>query len=419
MFCTWEHLEIRMMDTRTLINKMHGSLTPSDREFALEGCESISRRVRWWPIRRGNLKVISELSGIEMLIDVLKVWLDDMPVATCAVRAITMIASRSQSEADRVLEFGGLAITENCLNVHSDDREVQQATKKLIKVLTSRSSNLAQREIRICCACAMNNVDLKCAIELGRIMSNDRRQRANSAVDSVTRHRSADMASLVRTVLNHMNSHLWSQQVQDAGLDALTEFGRRPTDVEAALLSCNAPEAVVNAMLKHPKSFEVQWKACLAITLMAESSPLASDLGKRGAVKALKLTYTNFNNDREVQQQVMWALGALSTVSTNVERFQREQIQTCVVDVLRRDNDTKIRPEDKVALPLSLRSVWTNKQLEDAVYGAGATSRPKKPTKADKKDEVFATLNPVARHGKGRYNRVSDEYGSGTPGLLD
>ena len=42
-----EKMRLRSMTTRSLVNKMHGSLTPNEREFILDGCESITRRMRW------------------------------------------------------------------------------------------------------------------------------------------------------------------------------------------------------------------------------------------------------------------------------------------------------------------------------------------------------------------------------------
>lgn len=424
LLCSWEQVKIRMMDTPTLINKMHGSLEPSDRDFALDACESVWRRVRFWPTRKRSLTAIYEFSGVDMLLDVLKVWMQDIPVAVSAIRALTKIVRHSQSEADHILELGGLMLTEDCKNAHSDDREVQDATNDLTTVLTQRSSALAEREIRLCCACAIHNVDMQCGAELGRIMSANRTQRAGSAVDGASRRRgAADLSTLVQTVLRHMRGHYWSVQVQDVGLDALTELCRRAENVESALLSCNAPEVVVEAMSKHPKSARIQWKACLAITFMASQPPLSSDLGKRGVVKALKFTFETFRSDIEVQQQAVWALGSLSNVQTNIERFHTERIQACVVDVLRRDKDPKIRIEEKIAMPLNLRCIWTNKQLEDMIYKAESDTVKKRTIRKGNdnhaKVQVFAALNPVARKGKGKYNRVSDEFGSGTSGLID
>lgn len=420
--CSWHKFKVRLMATRTLINTMHGSVGRTDRAIALEGCESIARRVRFWPTRRRHLAVIKELLGVEMLIDLLKVWMHDVPVTLCAIRALCNIAVYSTIEVDYMLDLGGLMLAEECINTHGDDVDVQEAAKTMIKVLSQRSTSVAVRELRLCCACAVNNVDIQCAAELGRIMENDPQNRARITIDCVSRRRGTlDLSSVVGTVLNHMRAHMRSERVQDVGLDALTELSRRVACIENALLSLNAPEVVVDAMRKHPRCFQIQWKACLVINFMAKKQSLSSDLGKRGAVTVLKLAFNNFKGDREVQQQAIWAMEALANVQANIERFHHENIQACVVEVLRRDADPKIRIDSTLSLPINLRSVWTNQQLGVALSNA---NKGKKQTtsKADI-DETRVTPSSTpklsARRGKSRYNRISDEYTSGTSGLID
>lgn len=422
--CSWYKFKVRLMATRTLINTMQSSVGHTDRKMALEGCESIARRVQFWPTRKRHLTVIKELVGVEMLIDLLKEWMHDVPVALCAIRALRKIAIYSTTEVDYMLDLGGLMLAEECMNTHGDDLDVQDATKTMIKVLSQRSSSVAERELRLCCTCAVHNVDIQCAAEFGRIMGNDPQKRASTIIDSLSRRRGTlDLSSLVRTVLNYMRAHLRSERVQDVGLDALTELCRRVTCVEKALLSLSAPEVVLDAMRKHPRCFQIQWKACLVINFMAEKKSLSSDLGKCGAVAALKLAFNNFKGDREVQQQAIWAMEALTNVQTNIERFHIENIQACVVEVLRRAADPKLRLDSTLSLPINLRKVWTNQQLEVALSQATAKNVKKQTTSKSDVDEskvnILSTLKPSARGGKGRYNRISDDYAKGTPGLVD
>lgn len=417
-------MKIRMMGTRKLINEMHICYS-NDREFALEGCESISRRVRFLPTRSSNLRLINELSCVDVLIDLYKVWEGDVAVAACAARAMWMIARRSDLAADRVIELGGLALAEN---TETDDEEVRKATDRLVQVLTQRSRGVAEREIKICQVCAVNNVDMRCAAELGRIMSNE--VDVEDCLFTTTR-RPADLSGIAKQVLNHMQSHTRCRRVQNVGFDALTEVCRSNVDVESALLSFGASKVIVDAMRAHEKSFQIQWKACLAISLMAKQRrSLSSDLGKCGAVKALKCTINEFRGDREVRQQAFWALAALCNLHKNVERMHHEHILICVVNSLYRHESPQSPIDQQVALPMRLRNIWNDTEFDEAIQEATSTCKKgrndgqtiTKRGQAQNETQqllVAGTLNQVARGGKGRFNRVSDSFAHGVSGLVD
>jgi len=349
--------------------------------------------------------------------------MEDIPVALCAVRATGRIV-KTGKEADRVLELGGLLLAEQCKNLHPDDPDVSRTTKELMRTLTLRSGSLAQKEIRICRFCAMNNVDLEGAKELGRLISsakgaaNDVAKKG--ALNQVKKKMSGkvDIATLVRKVLNHMRAHLPDARVQDAGLDALMELANGHED-NGALLKGNAAEIVVEAMGSQPDNYTVQWKGCAVVQSMAMRLALSAELGKYGIVAELKRVYDSFENDREVRQQAIWALGALVNIPDNVLRMQEKKVYVCVSDLLAKVEDKNILPEDKVALPLSLRAVWSDEQLGQ--FTLEAVERAQEDNKASEvassKYASYTTAFP--RKNKGKYSKVSDEFTKGVPGLVD
>ena len=420
---TRDQVQIRMMSTKVLVNKMHGSMNPNGRDMIIDGCDSISRRVRWKTLRDANLKAMHETSAIELLLDIMKLWMEDIPVALCSVRAVGKVV-RNGKEADRVLELGGLLLAEQCKNLHPDDPDVSRTTKELMRTLTLRSGSLAQKEIRICRFCAMNNVDLEGAKELGRLISsakgaaNDVAKKG--ALNQVKKKMSGkvDIATLVRKVLNHMRAHLPDARVQDAGLDALMELANGHED-NGALLKGNAAEIVVEAMGSQPDNYTVQWKGCAVVQSMAMRLALSAELGKYGIVAELKRVYDSFENDREVRQQAIWALGALVNIPDNVLRMQEKKVYVCVSDLLAKVEDKNILPEDKVALPLSLRAVWSDEQLGQ--FTLEAVERAQEDNKASEvassKYASYTTAFP--RKNKGKYSKVSDEFTKGVPGLVD
>jgi hypothetical protein len=413
-----DQVQIRMMGTKVLVNKMHGSMNPNGREMIIDGCDSITRRVKWQLLRESHIKILRETSAIELLLDILKLWMEDIPVALCAVRATGRIV-KTGKEADRVLELGGLLLAEQCKNLHPDDPDMGKAAKDLMRTLTLRSGSLAQKEIRVCRFCAMNNVDLDGAKELARLVNSEKLS-GETKVNLVKKKPGAkvDIATLVRKVLNHMRAHVNDRRVQDAGLEALMELSNGHDD-NGALLKGNAAEIVVEAMSSQPDSYAVQWKGCAVVQYMATRLALSAELGKYGVVAELKRVYDDYESDREVRQQAVWALGAISNVPDNVLRMQEKKVYACVSDLLAKIEDKSILPEDKVALPISLRAVWSDEQLGNFMLAAVEQQAAEEKAKIAEANKYSSYKSAFPRSKRGKYSRVSDEFTKGVPGLVD
>ncbi|KAH8084946.1 hypothetical protein JL720_7654 [Aureococcus anophagefferens] len=368
-----DQVQIRMMGTKVLVNKMHGSMNPNGREMIIDGCDSITRRVKWQLLRESHIKILHETSAIELLLDILKLWMEDIPVALCAVRATGRIV-KTGKEADR-------------------------------------------KEIRVCRFCAMNNVDLDGAKELARLVNSEARA---TKVNLVKKKPGAkvDIATLVRKVLNHMRAHVNDRRVQDAGLEALMELSNGHDD-NGALLKGNAAEIVVEAMSSQPDSYAVQWKGCAVVQYMATRLALSAELGKYGVVAELKRVYDDYESDREVRQQAVWALGAISNVPDNVLRMQEKKVYACVSDLLAKIEDKSILPEDKVALPISLRAVWSDEQLGNFMLAAVEQQAAEEKAKIAEANKYSSYKSAFPRSKRGKYSRVSDEFTKGVPGLVD
>ncbi|KAH8058742.1 hypothetical protein JL722_5975 [Aureococcus anophagefferens] len=389
-----DQVQIRMMGTKVLVNKMHGSMNPNGREMIIDGCDSITRRVKWQLLRESHIKILHETSAIELLLDILKLWMEDIPVALCAVRATGRIV-KTGKEADRVLELGGLLLAEQCKNLHPDDPDMGKAAKDLMRTLTLRSGSLAQKEIRVCRFCAMNNVDLDGAKELARLVNSEKLS-GETKVNLVKKKPGAkvDIATLVRK--------------------------QRPRRQRRALLKGNAAEIVVEAMSSQPDSYAVQWKGCAVVQYMATRLALSAELGKYGVVAELKrVYYDDYESDREVRQQAVWALGAISNVPDNVLRMQEKKVYACVSDLLAKIEDKSILPEDKVALPISLRAVWSDEQLGNFMLAAVEQQAAEEKAKIAEANKYSSYKSAFPRSKRGKYSRVSDEFTKGVPGLVD
>lgn len=418
-----DQLQIRFMPNRTLVNKMLGSLNPNGRDLIIDGCDSIRRRVRSEVPGQSkkNRKELTDSGGLDVLIDVLKLWLEDAPVSGRAAKALMWVVRKSptDSEADQLLELGGLKLAEKLKDLHQDDLELQKSAKELMKMLSSRAGALACKEIRICKFCALNNMDMDSAKRLGQLVNPFQRDaglgysRKDAMVSKATKH--ADISALVERVLAHMREHIKESNVQEFGLEALIEFASDHDD-GGALLQDRSAKCVVEALGAHPDQYNVSWKGCVAIQTMCLKKSLSSELGKAQALPALKKVYEDYGKDREVRQQAVWAIGSMLDVPANVQRTKKANLYTLVQDVVTRLEDRTVPPDQKIALPLPLRAIWTNEELHSIKLRKLDERKATSETQDSEKVQKRATL---PRRGAKKRAQVDDTFALGEPGLVD
>ena len=252
-----------------------------------------------------------------------------------------------------------------------------------------------------------------------------------------------------------MAQHAADEGVQEAACDAFIAIGRN-ANLEA-FVQTNAAELLVKAMAKFEKAFQLQWKACVAVAHIAEKhAGASSELGKKGVISQLVALFWRFNGDdkkqpRELtlQQQVLWALGALAAEEVNVERMKNAELFRVLWLILgpkegpskkeleqQRWADANRSSADKRAsrasrgsgddmmfgrgsrssgdemagglfltVPLVLCRVWTLKELKELC------KRP--PPEPEKKKRIFT----FTRAAKPKYGRAGDDFGEGEGGL--
>ena len=78
--------------------------------------------------------------------------------------------------------------------------------------------------------------------------------------------------------------------------------------------------------------------------------------------------------------------------------------------------DKTISPEQKIALPLPLRAIWTNEQLHSIKLKKMDEKRQSGETEAKATQQRRA---PLPRRGAKKLARVDDQFAAGEPGLVD
>ena len=72
-----------------------------------------------------------EEGGIELLLDVIKLWTQDEVMVRAAVRALTPLAKDTGDEAEHILELGGRAIMDEIQQLHRQDNDVLKECKQV------------------------------------------------------------------------------------------------------------------------------------------------------------------------------------------------------------------------------------------------------------------------------------------------
>ena len=74
---------------------------------------------------------ILDEGGIELLLDVIKLWTTDEIMVRAAVRALTPLAKDTGDEAEHILELGGRAIMDEIQQLHRQDNDVLRECKQV------------------------------------------------------------------------------------------------------------------------------------------------------------------------------------------------------------------------------------------------------------------------------------------------
>ena len=144
---------------------------------------------------------------------------------------------------------------------------------------------------------------------------------------------------------------------------------------------------------------------------------LCSEFGKRGAIAIVVAQYHAYSQEVTIQQQAIWALDALSTYKTNLERFKTNGVIPILHELLvtipkygkQVDKTSKGRKQAvaektdpstvaQVIVPYNLLKLYTEKELIEG-------SRPPKPTKTSQKKGNHLRPRPK----KTKFGRVGDD----------
>lgn len=340
-------IQMRMTSTQTMTERMQMSLVPAERDWMLDACEQLGNRCFALIGRKKACRAVVAGGGLELLLDMLRMWRADEIMVRATLRTLTAVAANDAEDAGQILDIGGRRVIEMIDELH-EEGEVRLESRRLLQVLTKHGAKSALREMKklmVALEYIKNQALLKehqagsaeVQLESGvqRMLQQDeeRNKEADAAEQSnknKARGSEADMLAwlykldyqtLCATVCSHMKLYHTEIKVQESGCEVWTEFARTASDMKPLLQSggCLCLSKAFEQFRTRP---QLVWKASSAIAAMARHDVLSSELGKRGCVQLLVEAYHKFNTRSDIQQQVIWALDAMSLFDTNIGRFK-------------------------------------------------------------------------------------------------
>lgn len=310
--------------------------------------DSLLRRVggTFEAVRKGscrqNRRQLVKEGGTTLILDILARYnTEELLIETCCsvlVRIANLPDDEGSSHTESMLQLGARTIIDECMANTKDDKGlVRPGTQKFSDQLNLRGGPSAVRDIR------------RQILALEFIRTQDLVQSAYPKYQRKVEQPSADVAYNVKTkkgpeaemvdwlytldyeafvkqVVAHMNCYKTVLAVQEAGNEAFFEYARCTTDVMPCI-KFDGCGAVIRSFDLFPDTPRVIWKASNSVTEMClQHLALASELGKQGVVQRLVSAWDKMldANDFAVQQQIVWAIGGLARIPTNVERFKTE-----------------------------------------------------------------------------------------------
>jgi len=214
-------------------------------------------------------------------------------------------------------------------------------------------------------------------------------------------------AGLLRVVQN-MKKFSHDLAVQEGGIETMMMLARKGLN-KRHVVDAEGIEAMVSAMNGYPKSYRIQWRGCATITDLCESKPVCSEMGKRGAVTVIMNAYERFASNKDVRQQSLWGMAALSTIDHCKERMEELGLLLILYKLILipiKSPGTEI----DVVVPLTFHQIYTHEQLDLA---ANPPKKSMYDLKADEKKVQSKFKNKPA------FGTVDDFFTAGDPGLVD
>jgi hypothetical protein len=371
---------------------------------------------------------------IELIIDIMARYSSEELLCGVSCKVLFYIGSLPDSPVEQMLQLGARALLDEVMENNKDDKgQVRPDINQFNEMLNKLGGTSAVRDIRrqiLALEFVKTQTLLKDAY-------GDKYQRKEEQASADVAYNikikkgpeavlvdwlyTLDYNQCIHTIVDHMERYKAVRAVQEAGCEAFYEYATSAVDVIPCIKGGGC-KSICNAFDYFPDSPRLLWKACNAVNEMSlRHNPLAAELGKQGVIKRLVKAWEKMidANDSAVQQQIIWALGALAKLPVNMERFKTDGVypivKYCVIELPNENKKNKHKGKSALktplVLPLNLRQDMSIEDIE-------AFSAP--PADITGKKKVDTTAFRGYRAKKPKFGRAGDDMGQGDgSGMVD
>mmetsp|Transcript_2236 Transcript_2236/g.4583 ORF Transcript_2236/g.4583 Transcript_2236/m.4583 type:complete len:409 (+) Transcript_2236:165-1391(+) len=402
---------MKMKSTQALTEQMHLKCNEDEKYWMADALDELKGRVTTMGFKAKNRRDIIRASGLELFLEVIRLWEEDEIIIKAAFRALLNVVPEPGA-CEHLLEMGGRELIDKAMNNHIEEPQIKADGTKIMYALLGQGATVAIRDLKRVERAIQYKVPLAVAESI-KIDDGAKKKKFKVAAPEEEGETDEDMKKgqkigIVRVVMN-MKKFSHDQQVQILGVETMMTMARKglnPRDI----VSAEGIEALVSAMGGYPKSYQIQWRGCATITDFSQSIAVCSELGKRGAVTAVMNAYERFADNKDVRQQALWAMAGLCKVSHCRERLEEQQLKILLYKLILIPIKSPGTVVD-VVVPLIFHQIYTHKDLDEA-------ANPPKKNLYDLKAEQ-KQLDAKKRKAKPAFGTVDDFFVGGEPGLVD
>jgi hypothetical protein len=425
---------LSLSDVMAKINKNMDS-----KEDLLSLMDSLRRRaggtfaiLRPKSCKRNRLAMVKQ-GYIPLIVDIMHKYVNEELLVGSSCKVLFYLGSLPDSPVEDMLQLGARALVDEIMETNRDDKgNVRPEISQFNTMLNKLGGTSAVRDIRrqiLALEFVKTQTLLKDAYG-DRYERKPEQKPADVAYNVAIKKGpeaslvdwlyTLDYAQCIGIIVEHMSRYKAVLSVQEAGCEAFYEYARSAVDVIPCIKGGGC-KSIVQAFDYFPDSPRLIWKACNAVNEMSlHHNVLAAELGKNGVIKRLVAAWEKMmdTNDSAVQQQIIWALGALAHVPINMERFKTDGVypivKYCVVDLPNENKKNKHKGKSALKtpliMPLNLRQGITLEEIE--TYSAP-------PTEDTGKKKMDKAPFRGYRAKKPKFGRSGDDMTGESTGMVD
>jgi len=281
------NLGMKLKSAEALVGQMHLKMNIDEKYWMSEACDELAVRVQRWGFASSNRRAIIRGSGLEMFLEIVKLWEKDEIVIRSAFRALLNTLAEPGS-IEHLLEMGGRQIIDQAMQLHKEEPQIKGVGTKIMYALLGKGAYVAMKDVKRVSKAIQYTVPLSVADTI-HVEEGKRKRFVVEDTDDPNDMELGQKKGVMRVVAS-MKKFSHDLVVQEGGIEAFMLLARKGLNPRV-IVEAEGIEALVASMTGYPKNYRIQWRGLSTITDLCAHLAVCSELGKRGAVNVVMNAY--------------------------------------------------------------------------------------------------------------------------------